>query len=588
MGRKLKPRFTAMITYAVTPLMAILFVFGQASSQASEDTYSISLVQTAEVEKGKNKEVREVDNRKVLAENYTVKKGDHLWQLFRERNMLQKRDLPELIAVLKRLNPSLANLDLIYPGQSVVIPLTFTPVKGLPVLAQAAPETTLPLAALKDLNLENYTVKRGDALIKVVRERFHVSEQDISGQYLEMLKKVNPSIEDLNRIFPGQVVKLPVFSSRMVRAPIEHEKEAPAEPAEKKPGVQVAKLNQQLSEIFSLMGEEWVTTGEHYIPLKSGGQINLKADSFPVLNLSNGNRVIVDLYHELPERMAQAITSSWDNYRIVHLNKEDDLKKVLDKILPICGYYRVYKQGEPLEIVGDIQIRMTGDWIIQPLPPPDKGLGHMILITLAGTKTARMSPEIRSFLEGIDFKVIEYPPSEQPKPASSANAETLNAGHDIPELIGKVLSLRGQAFSRKVEVPVYQTRKSQLNMLVNADFFLYVGGKEAIIDCSGLGEDTLALLRDQGIPVLSLHDEKDPSLAVSRVLEFIGVQFDSKPHPFMAAGKGETMNIKMTIPGIVFQDDRGQNIFASHLRLPDEIVDFLSKMGYKVLNLALS
>jgi LysM repeat protein len=126
MGKRLISRIKAMICFAITPLILILSVSGQASSQGSEETYSISLVQTAEVDKEKNKEVREVDNRKVLAENYTVKKGDHLWQLFRERGMLQKRDLPELIEVLKRLNPSLTNLDLIYPGQRVVIPLTLT------------------------------------------------------------------------------------------------------------------------------------------------------------------------------------------------------------------------------------------------------------------------------------------------------------------------------------------------------------------------------------------------------------------------------------------------------------------------------
>jgi hypothetical protein len=581
-------RFKAMIRCAIMPLMAVVFVFSPASSQGSEETYSISLVQTAEVDKEKNKEVREVDNRKVLAENYTVRKGDHLWQLFRERGMLQKRELPELIEVLKRLNPSLTNLDLIYPGQSVVIPLTLTPVKGLPVFAQAAPETAVTLGALKDLDLENYTVKPGDALIRVVRAHFHVSEQEISGQYLQMLKRANPSVEDLNRIFPGQVVKLPVFSSQMVRAPIEHEKKAPPEPAEKKPDVQVANLRQQLADIFSLMGEEWVTTGEHFIPLKSGGQVNLKADSFPVLNLSNGNRVIVDLYQELPEKMAQVIMSNWDNYRIVHVRKEDDLKKVLDKIFPVCGYYRVYKQGEPLELVGDIRIRLTADWIIQPLPPPDHGLGDMILITLTDSQTAKMAPEIRSFLEGVDLKVIEYPPSEQSKALSLANAKTLNAGHDIPELIENVLNLRGQAFLRNVEVPVYQGQKTQFSMLVEADFFLHLAGKEAIIDCSGLGEETLSLLRDQGVSVLSLHDEKNPSFAVSRVLEFIGVKFDSKPHPFMAASRGETRNVRMTIPGIVFQDNRGQNIFASDLKLPDEIVGFLSKRGYRVLNLPLS
>jgi hypothetical protein len=115
-----------------------------------------------------------------------------------------------------------------------------------------------------------------------------------------------------------------------------------------------------------------------------------------------------------------------------------------------------------------------------------------------------------------------------------------------------------------------------------------VDGRESIIDHSGLGEETISLLRDQGIQTLSIHSEKDPYLTVSRILEFVGVKFDSNPHPFMASSRGESRNVKMTIPGIVFQDNHGQNIFASHLRLPDEIVGFLYKKGYKILNLGLS
>ena len=475
-----------MMRYVMIPATVILLLSVQALSQESEESYSISLVQETEVDKKKNREVREVDNRKVLTENYKVAKGDHLWQLFRERGMLGKRDLPELMTILRRLNPSLTNLDLIYPGQRIVIPITLTPVKGFPTLAKTSTETTVSLEALKDLDLEKYTVKPGDSLIKVVKERFSVSEKEISGAYLQMLKRINPSIEDLNRIYPGQVVRLPLFSSQMVRAPIKREK-PPTPQKPEPPPHKIANLKQQLTEIFSLVGEEWVTTGEHFIPLKSGGQVNLKADSFPVLNVSNGNRVIVDFHQDLPERMAQAITTQWDNYRIVHLQQEDDLQKALDKIFPACGYHRVYKQGEPLELVGDIGIQMTADWIIQPLPPPDQGLGHMMLITLTDSRTAKTSPEIKSFLENLDLKVIEYPASEQPKVASTENVEILKAGHETPELVDMVLSLTGQSFSKNIEIPFYQGQKTQFSFLMKADFFLYVHGKEAIIDYSGLG-----------------------------------------------------------------------------------------------------
>jgi hypothetical protein len=84
-----------------------------------------------------------------------------------------------------------------------------------------------------------------------------------------------------------------------------------------------------------------VNTGEHYIPLSSGGQIHLKAESFPIVNLSNGKRVIIDLYGELPERMAQVITSNWEDYGVAHLQSRDDLRGALSKIFPLCEYHRL-------------------------------------------------------------------------------------------------------------------------------------------------------------------------------------------------------------------------------------------------------
>ena len=72
-------------------------------------------------------------------------------------------------------------------------------------------------------------------------------------------------------------------------------------------------VGDDLGIIFAEMGEDWVQTGEHFIPLKSEGQIDLRAASFPILNLRDGLRVIVDLNNELPETMATLIESSWGN-----------------------------------------------------------------------------------------------------------------------------------------------------------------------------------------------------------------------------------------------------------------------------------
>jgi len=53
------------------------------------------------------------------------------------------------------------------------------------------------------LKLENYTVQQGDSLIKVVKGRYRLKDEQINEAYLQILAKLNPDIENLDRILPG-------------------------------------------------------------------------------------------------------------------------------------------------------------------------------------------------------------------------------------------------------------------------------------------------------------------------------------------------------------------------------------------------
>jgi len=575
------------------------------AQEKDEETYSISLTQTAdpeieaeqEIQVVEKKEAFTLEGKKIVTETYTVKKGDHLWQLLRQRGLLEKKNLPELLAALKKLNSSFSNLDLIFPGDKIVIPITITPATGLPALARTGEETVISLEQLKDLKLENYTVQQGDSLIKVVKGRYSLTNDQISEAYLQALARLNPEISNLDRIYPGQVVRLPIYTPQIVRMPVKRGE--PARPVETaQPALPASSLapeqpkgppplSRQLTEFFALLGEEWMNTGEHFIPLKAGGQLNLKAEAFPILSLGNGQRVIVDLHRELPEKMAQVIAANWDNYKVVHFKGDEDLRAALNKILAACEYYKIYKQGEPLEMRGDFTLQVSADWIIQT----SEDRSRTLLINLADKSGARIPPELRSFLMNYGVKSIEYPPSQQnsAEPAApAAKSDVLVAGKDKAAVIESVLNLTGQTFTRDVEMPVVQGHKSGVSLMVKADFFLYVDGKDSIIDFTGIGPDIIPLLKEYKVSVLSLANEQDPALMVPKILDFIGVKFDSKPHPFTASGKDDSKNFKLIIPGIVFRDNRGQNVFASHSKLPDDIAEFLSRRGYKVLSLAVS
>ncbi|RLB33540.1 MAG: hypothetical protein DRH11_08680 [Deltaproteobacteria bacterium] len=552
-----------------------------AETENQEQTYSISLVKEAEADK----RIQEVDNKKVLTELYTVQKGDRIWQLFRERGLLQKRNLAELLAVLKRLNKSLTNLDLIYPGEKILIPLTIAPIKGVPTATQKAAEAITSLEELKNVKLENYTVKKGDSLTKVVLEKYKMPPEKITDEYLALLAKLNPNIEDINLIHPGQVVRLPIYSPQVVRLPVKPKKTI--KPEGKVLSQTLESLRHQLGEVFSMVGEEWVDSGEHFIPLKSGGQIRLKADSFPVLNLSSGIRVIVDLSNALPERMSDLITSSWKNYRIVHLSKNEDLRDALDEVLPLCEYRQVSTSEEPLELEGDIPVKITADWIFKRPSSLSGKEEETVSLTLLKPGEGKTPDGVKNFLAASGIKVVEYPPPKNESPTqASFKVDLIKPGAGVRELVENVLSLVGQSYNKDVEIPIYRDQKRDYNLIVRADFFLRIGGRESIVDISGLGQEITSLLKDHGFYVLALAGEKNPLLILFKILTFLGVPFDADPHVFLAANREASRNITLRISGITFRDSRGEDIFATKLDLPEGVAGFLSQKSYHVLSLS--
>ena len=559
-------------------VVPIFWCVGLSQAQEEEKTYSISLVQTAEKREGM--ELREVDDKKILTQEYTVQKGDHVWQLFRERGLLLKRNLPELLSVLKKMNKSLDNLDLIHPGQKIIIPLKIVPVGGAPVQ-----EEIVQIADLKDIDFRDYTVMKDDSVIKVIKGMYRIPEDDLYRDYLQLVRKMNPDIKDLDAVYPGQHIRLPIYSPQVIRAPIK----APG-PVPSGDKTQTATASPEpnpvvndLAEIFVEMGEEWIRSGEHFIPLKTGGQINLKASAFPIINLKKGPRVIVDLDSNLPPKMARLIESSWDNYRVVHLTKTDSLKSALDKIIRVCDFPKVFNRGEPLVLGKDVSVSITGDWIVQlPENGSDRPFSS-VAINLRDANAPHTPLMIKHYLAGLGIKVIDYPPAPDNDPVATSGGEPLNGGKAPASWVRSVLDLAGQIYEADTNIPVYQSKKEDLKLIIRADILLKIKGKDAVIDMTGLAPEVISLLEDQGVRTLTLANESDPLKLIARTCEFVSLQFQRGPHHFMVIKKEGSGNIKLTLAGVIFSDAGGDSILATSLNLPDEINSFLAQRGYKVL-----
>ena len=580
----MKERVFRRIAVLFALLIPLSYVSAPWVDGKEKDTFSISLVQRATVKKTRGREV--------VYERHQVKKGDYIWKIMRQRGLLKKPDFTELYAAVKKLNPSLTNLDLIHPGETILIPLNIVSVKGYEEGKELDQEPAKELIDLDEADLENYVVKPGDSLTKIIKNKFNLPSNFVYEDYLKLVQKFNPPLTNPDLIFPNQVIRLPIYSPEMVRMPIKAQPETAAprkpRPAKTKDSAEILALKQGLKAIFNQMGEEWVDGGEQFIPLKSGGQVNLKAASFPVLNLNNGRRIIVDIKNELPEDIGRLIEADWEDYRIVHLAQDDSLKTATGKILSACNYHTVVKSGDYLKVTGDVGITIAGDWAIIP----QKGKGdipdRIITLSFIRSRSEQTPRVVKAYLARLGIIAVDYPDFSGSDSASEEvpvlKEITMKENVDFP-LTTLLLDLAGQPFSRTLEMPLYRGEDSGFNVIIKANIFFNRQGQDCIIDFKGLSPHIVSLLRKHRIRVLPLSRERVPRRITARILDFLGIPFASKEHRFPVAARPETRNIMISFSGITFADREGQMILATDKRIAEELVFFLNKSGYHVLDL---
>ncbi len=158
-----------------------------------------------------------IDNKTLQTEEYIVKEGDWIANILRKKGALGDHTLPELLEVLRKLNASLQDMNMIRPGEKLIIL-----VKVLP--SKEGEKATMPgkrsaSAPLKRLKSEPYKVKRGDILSRLAISRYDLSARQFNREYLELFKKCNPSVENPDHILYGKMIRLPLYPPQFEETP---------------------------------------------------------------------------------------------------------------------------------------------------------------------------------------------------------------------------------------------------------------------------------------------------------------------------------------------------------------------------------
>ena len=497
-------------------------------------------------------------------ETYRIKRGDSIGALAITRYELSRKQLHnQYYKLFMECNPSITNPDRIFAGQRVRLPL-FPPVRVAPLKnTPDIPDLDSASDGRVSINPVNSGIKIPDPVVSPKKTSDRPPEQPrVTARPKPPKKKPAPAGAKKPKKRPKTVA------------------------IKKKSGVvqtEIPYKPHDIGHIFTQMGSDWIDSGEHFIPLKSGGQINLKASSYPVIRLNDGVTVILDLTGKLPSDMSRFIQTTWSDYRIVHIHRGDDLRSALDKILKACGFSKAVKTGKPLLLGKDIRLEIGGDWILN-ISDEDAKAKFMVL-NLVPSPQGYVPETIKKHLKTLQVHLIEYPPGTNPLDARAPQGKIYRV-KDRSALIGALLKLTGHPFSEQEQIPAFMGQKEDFKLVVNADFFVRTGRGNMIFDLTGLDPQIISLLKKRRISVLSLIDVKDPLVITNRILDQLQVKGKKGPHKIGAIHETGKKKVTITIPGIVFSGVDGNKVLLTPMVVPENISAFLLKKNYRLLLLS--
>ena len=510
-------------------LFVFLFFFilscpSPAISYKKEDTAHLSFKKTAVLEEKPG--------------TYIVKKDEWIFDIIRKKFGGSDKKILKILEQVKHLNPEIKDLHRICPGQKLLLPGKDAPLET----DLASKKTSQKHASLKKNSsvkkeaVSKYVVKEGESLSDIIQNELKASRDDIY-QILWTVKRLNPNIENLNRIYKGQKLLLPLIKKDISPAVvgdhtgkkvIKKEKVTREKRVVKKekviaPEKQIAVIRYILSRINGSI----ISKGNYYIPLLPSGQITIDCSIVPVVEFDDGMTVLLDMSGRLPEKLIQVIELTWKNYAVINVAKDRELPSVLEKVINASGDYSFKEIGNYVKIGDHPAISVFTDWIVSKKISKDKK-PYSFGIKRVEHRSALLPGNIRKYADEKGFEVIEL--------LNESEIEGIRdtyASLDVPALKSdtnvvlaeSLLMALGYSPLRNPEVKIYNMKEHGFKLSMKVDLLLKINDRQIIIHSGKIPQQFTDVLKKRGTEVVFISKGNKKEKVFEKVLHATGTTF---------------------------------------------------------------
>jgi LysM repeat protein len=471
----------------------------------------------------------------------TVKKGDTLEKLLRREGVDPNLIYRHLIKITLSLNPELKNPNVIGVGAELRVPAVGAYLAELPVSARVA--NRRQRAGEREANLDQASLSQAAAG---------------AGSY-------RANIADKpKRKAPARPAgpKFTLSTKRLPPAPM--------------PTASSQSSRTILGVIFTRLGETFVNKGRLFLPLDEPPHFDIDTGSIPVIELRNGRRIVLDLQKALAPELITRFRAKYSEYLIFQPARGESMEKALERLWPMCGYYRVYNKSQSFEGGTDIKLRLSADWLIWPTAET-WNRGQPAVINLAPAPDNATPQAWVRFLANHGITVIDLykglalaDSTRAPTPIN--NFTVIDVDSQNPSVFAETL-IKSLGFAPRLGVRVdlkrgrIVTGGATTGPDQSPPVFWEAGPARTVLEYGDLSSEDLEVLRKNNFKVIS--SGRDIDQVLKSVLAALGIKLESSLVLNGSSPGGPTITLTISGQSFVFN---GRSYLFTDVDVPTNMV----------------
>ncbi|MBW2650733.1 MAG: LysM peptidoglycan-binding domain-containing protein [Deltaproteobacteria bacterium] len=501
------------------------------------------------------------------ADAYVVKKDECLFNIVRKKYAVSKREVYRILELVKHFNPQLKDLNVIYPGQELLLPKKRSSETVSTTGAANQVSGVLPDEKRGGIILK-YVVKRGDNVSGIIHKKFNVSPWKIY-RMLERVRHLNPKIRNLDRIYPGQTLLLPRTAHDEEPVP-----DGQREMEQDVITIPEYKILPVISHIAGRMYGMIITDGSYCIPVPPSGEVKIDCSRVPVIEINDGNTILLDLSSRIPVELKRVIESTWENYRVVSVKKRERISSILERIINVTGVYNIKDVSQYREIGDTPSTKIFVEWLVSK-KSQFEGAGSYAFNFVSEPSRLLPSP-VRVYADKNGLEIIEIMDglgiAEDGEKYQPCAMQALDS-RDGVSLADSLLKMLGYSPVKDSEANILSGEG--LNLSIKVDLLLNIGGKRVIITSSRVSEQILNILRKRGDKVIFISENKDRKEIIENIMSAMNIPCLNDNFKFLLSGHNGKESGDISLSALRLGDD--EILYLVDYDIDDGIYGLLNK-----------